>query len=245
MKRNFKNLPFMTLLAGGIGLLLRVWLHSTRDSGGFVARSHVSGVLLLVLTAVVLVGLFLACRYFREANKYSYNFPPSPVSALGSAMGALGIVIVSVTELVTAATPVELFTALIGLLGAGALGFCAYSRWKGEQLSALFYGVVCVYLMLRLFCMYRTWCADPQLEDYTFELLALAGGMLAVYHRATFNADFGSRRMYAFFNLATVYFCCVSLVGGSTVFYLAMGVWMLTDLCRLRPMPRKYWENQK
>lgn len=246
MKRylKFENVPYGVLMAGAVGLLLRLWLHSTRDEGGFVARGHISGVLLLVLTVGVLVGLFLVCRHFRQANKYGYNFPASPVSALGSVLGAAGIVIVSVTELVTASLPVETITALVGLLGAGALGFCAYSRWKGEQASALLYGVVCIYLMLRLFCMYRTWSSDPQLEDYTFELLALACGMLAVYHRATFNADFGSRRAYAFFNLSTVYFCFLSLTGGSTAFYLSVGVWMFTDLCRLTPMPRELWEKK-
>lgn len=247
MKRYLKleNIPYMTLLAGIIGLLLRLWLHSTRSGDGFVVRGHISTILLLVLTAGGLAALFFACRYFRQANKYAYNFPASAVSGIGSALGALGIAMISVTELVTVGTMVELITALIGLLAAAALAFIAYSRWKGHPLSVIFHSIICVYLMLRLFCMYRTWCADPQLENYTFELLGLACGMIAVYHRATFNADFGSRRAYIFFNLATVYFCCVSLAGGSVVFYLAMGVWMLTDLCKLTPMPKEFWEKKQ
>jgi hypothetical protein len=178
MKRDlkFESVPYGVLAAGVIGLLLRLWLHSTRDDSGFVTRGHISGVLLLVLTAGVLIGLFLICRYFRQANKYDFNFPASVVSALGSALGAAGIAIVSVTELLAVTTVEGRITALLGLLAAGALGFCAYSRWKGEKVSALFYGVVCVYLMLRLFSMYRLWCTDPQLEEYTFELMALACG---------------------------------------------------------------------
>ena len=245
MKREpkFESVPYGVLAAGVIGLLLRLWLHSTRDDSGFVTRGHISGVLLLVLTAGVLIGLFLICRYFRQANKYDFNFPASVVSALGSALGAAGIAIVSVTELLAVTTVEGRITALLGLLAAGALGFCAYSRWKGEKVSALFYGVVCVYLMLRLFSMYRLWCTDPQLEEYTFELMALACVMLAAYHRAAFNADFGSRRAYVFFDLAAVYFCCLSLTGGGAVIYIAMGVWMFTDLCKLTPMSREQWEN--
>ena len=244
MKRFSKLIPYMTLVAGFVGALLRLWLHSTRGDDGFVARGHISIILLLVLTTGVLAALLLACRYFRQANKYDYNFPASAAGGIGSALGALGIAAVSVTELVTAGSTVELVMALTGLLAVAALAFLSYGRWKGHQLSVVFHSVICVYLMLRLFCMYRVWCADPQLEDYTFELLALACGMIAVYHRATFNADFGSRRAYVFFNLTTVYFCCVSLVGSSAVFYLAMGVWMLTDLCNLTPMPKEFWEKK-
>ena len=81
------------------------------------------------------------------------------------------------------------------------------------------------------------------MEEYTFELMALACVMLAAYHRAAFNADFGSRRAYVFFDLAAVYFCCLSLTGGGAVIYIAMGVWMFTDLCKLTPMSREQWEN--
>ena len=243
MKRflQLKNISYMALFAGIVGFLLRLWLHSTRGADGFVAKGHISGILLFLLTAGGLAALFWACCYFRQANKCDFNFPPSLLAGIGSGVGAMGILAVSLAELVTAQTTVEWLTALIGLVAAAALGFAAYGRWKGQRLSVVFYCVISVYLMLRLFSMYRAWCADPQLEDYLYELLALACGVIASYHRAAFNADFGSRRSYAFFNLATVYFCCLSLAGDSMVFYLALGAWMFADPCSFNPLPKDLW----
>jgi len=60
--------------------------------------------------------------------------------------------------------------------------------------------------------------------------------MLSTYQRASFDANEGNRRPYAFFCLATVFFSCISLVGwGNILFFLSVIVWQLTDLCCLIP----------
>ena len=241
MKRLLKDIPILVLLTGAAGVMLRLWLNSTRDAGGFVVRGHISGFLLLLFSLAVLGGLYWICRYFRGANKYSFNFPASPVSAAGMAVGALGIAVTAAQEIMAAPELLGLLTGALGVLAAAALALAAWKRWKGVPVSVFIHGGICIYLMLRLFSMYRNWSADPRLEEYLCELLALASGMVAVYHRAAFGLDMGNRRWYVFFNLVTAYFCCVSLVGGMPVFYVAMGVWMLTDLCDLTPMPREFW----
>lgn len=243
MKQYLKseNLPWLTLLAGGIGLLLRVWLLSTEDEKGFVTRGHISGILLLVLTAAFAVMLFLLTRVLIQGSKYRFNFPASDTGGIGAAVAAAGIAIASVVELTAAADTLETFCALLGILSAAALLFVGHSRWKGLHPSTLFHIMICAWLVLRLICLYRSWSSEPQLEDYCFQLLAIVCAMLATYQRAAFDANFGKRFPHAFFSLASVYCCILSLAGpDGAVLYLSLGMWLFTDLCNLRAMPRRH-----
>ena len=96
-------------------------------------------------------------------------------------------------------------------------------------------------LMLRLTSQYRVWSGEPQLLGYCWPLLASVCVMLSAYQSAAFGGELGHRRAQAFFHLAALYFCCLSLIGDHAPgFYLAMGVWMFTDICRLTPMPRQF-----
>ena len=141
-------------------------------------------------------------------------------------------------------TILDLICALLGLLTVLALLPVAWSRWKGIRPSMLLHSLICAYLMVRLICMYRHWSSDPQLTDYAFELLALVCAMLAVYHRATFDADFGRRASFTFFSLAAVYFCLLCLGGSQPMLFGTIGLWLLTDRCDLTPMPREYREGR-
>lgn len=243
---NIKNMPRLALFCGGLGILLRLWYLSTEDDRGFLARGHISMTLLLALTAVLMVLLFVGCRYLRQGNKYSFNFPASAYGGIGAALAGLGIGLASVVELLTGVDQLELLTAVLGIVAAASLVFVGHSRWKGLHPNMLFHTVICLYLMLRLLCMYRSCSANPQLADYGFELLALVCSMLSSYHRATFDANFGARAPHVFFSLAAVYFCLVALPGDTgALMYMSLGVWMFTDLCNLTPMPRELWEEEK
>lgn len=236
-----ENLPEFALVCGGIGMLLRSWLLSTENSLGFVARGHISEILLLVLTAAFLVVLFLSTRTLQQGNKFRFNFPASPFAAIGTVLASIGIAIASVTDLLTAGDFMASLAACLGLLATAALLYAARCRWIGEHPPILSYAAVCLWLMLRLIGLYRTWSADPQLEDYCFQLLGVVCCMLASYHRAAFSADDGHRPEYVFFSLSSVYFCCLSLAGpDSILLYLSLGAWLYTDLCNLTPMPKNY-----
>lgn len=240
-----QHLPLLALLCGGIGMLLRLWLLRTENDSGFIARGHISEILLLLLTAAYLLLLFVMARTLLQGDKFLFNFPASPIAAAGTAIAGIGVAIASITDLITAGNSLIWFTSVLGILAAAALALAAYCRWMGTQPPMLLHGCACLWLMLRLICHYRTWSADPQLEDYAFQLMALVCSMLAFYHRAAFNAGEGHRPPYTFFSLAGVYFCCLSLAGpDSILLYLSLGIGLLTDLCNLTPMPRQYWSEQ-
>lgn len=229
-------LPRLILIAGGLGLLLRIWLLRT-DAQGFLLPNPFAATVLILLTLGVVAGLFLLSRDWQAAAKYTYNFPANPIAALGTALAALSILIYSISLLGGVADSIDLLAGILGLASAAALGFCAWCRYLGKRPNFLFYLVTCVFFVFLLICQYRSWSVDPQVLDYAYPLLATVCLMLASYHRAAFTADQGKRSHYGFFALAAVFFCCVSLTSWmDIVLYLGTGAWMLTDICKLTPM---------
>lgn len=242
---SYKHIPWVVVIAGILGMAMRwVFIFDVNDRG-FVEKSHPLALALLALTAGVLLFLLLVTQPLAQANKYSFNFPASNLGAAGALLAAVVMGVFSVTEFTDAEDLWEVAASGVGLISALCLAFVAYCRQKGLHPNAMAHTTICLALMLRLICMYRHWSADPQLYDYCYQLLALACAMLAAYNRATFDADFGHRGRYAFFSLAAVYFCIISLSGEGWLFYLAQGCWLITDLCNLKPLPKEFREGEK
>lgn len=240
MKRfvNPINLPLWTLLTGGVGLLLRVWLMTSGvDQKGFFVTGHLAGILLFLLVIGAIVSLFLLTRDLVEAGKYEFNFPASDIGSYGAYIAAAGIGISSFVDIFLASDTLSMLAALFGMIAALLLVLTGSARRRGTVPSMLIHIGICVYLVLRLVCYYRHWNADPQILDYCFQLVATACLMLATYQRATFDAREGKRRPYAFWSLATIFFSCISLIGWSNIlFFLSVIVWQITDLCSLIPL---------
>lgn len=247
MKKYLKtqNLPWFALGAGVLGLVLRLWLLSTENEKGFFTRNHISAILVIVLTAAVAVVVFFGTRSLQQAAKYRFNFPASVPGAVGTLIAALGVGSTSVVELVIASDALRVIVAILGLVTVVALVFLTDCRWKGLHPSSLFHVVICAYLMLRLICMWRQWGSHAQLQDFCYQLLATVCLMISIYHRATFDANFGRRQSYAFFSLMSIYFCVLSLAGWTRpVFFFTMGIWQMTDLCNLTPMPKEFRQEK-
>ena len=65
------NLPFWTLLAGGVGLLLRIWLMTSGvDQSGFVVTSHFAAIALFLLALAVVIAVFFLTRSLVEATNF-------------------------------------------------------------------------------------------------------------------------------------------------------------------------------
>lgn len=236
---NSSNLPALIMGAGGIGLLLRIWLlKSGTDTNGFLIRSHPAHILLWLLVSAVLVCLFLLTKDLVEAPSYYFNFPASSISSWGIYLAAFGIGFSSFVEAFYVTGGIQIFTTVLGLVASLMLILSGYCRRRGNAPSLVTHIVISIYLMMRLICFYRSWNSDPQIMDYCFPLLATAFLMLATYHRASFDANTGKRRPYAFCSLCAVFFSFLSLIGSENIlFFLSCAVWMITDLCSLIPMP--------
>lgn len=233
----YKKLPIYVLCAGGIGLLLRLWLLSGTDEKGLLTASPLGQVLLALLALTVPALLFYLTRSLSEARKYSFNFPASLPAAIGTGLAALSIGIRSIIDLSISADAIDVLCGLLGIISATGLSFAAWCRYLGKRPNFLFHITVSIYLMFLLICQYRKWSSDPQLLDYCFQILATICLMLTAYYRAAFDNGSGDRGSYAFFALCTLFFCCLSLVNwGDILFYLGIAAWMFTDLCNLTPL---------
>ena len=74
----YNQLPLFTLLCGGLGALLRLWLYGTGlDDEGLLVRGHAAGILVLILSALVIGSLIWFLRRFSSQDKISAFVLPS------------------------------------------------------------------------------------------------------------------------------------------------------------------------
>ena len=232
-------LPWLTLAAGALGLLLRIWLYSTGiDETGLLISGHPAEIFIWLLAVGIPVFLWFATKPLVAAPKFAFNYPPSLFGGIGCALGAFGIGLTSLTELLSSPDTLAQAAAILGILSAAGLCFLALLRYQGRQPNILPHGLLCVYFMVRLVSLYRHWSIDPQLQDYCFQLLAMVFLMLSAYHRAAFDGNIGRRRSLVLSHLLAVFFCCLSITDKSIVFfYFPAGIWAFSDLCNLAPLP--------
>lgn len=228
IERNLKVLPWLVLAAGALGFALYLWLMGTENDKGFINKFHISAILLLILTGIVVVGLLYVAYRLTQVKQSDVHFPASYWSALGAWLAAVGVGVTSVLEVFQATDFLQLMACLCGVAAALALLFVGNCRRVGKKSNVLAYAVICGYFMLHLICMYRHWGARPQLYDYCFQLLAVVCAMLATYHRANFDVDCGKRGPYIYFSLLTLFFCVICL--GDGPLYKGIGLWTLMEL---------------
>ena len=229
-------LPAATLIAGGVGLLLRVWLFlGGTDERGLLVTSHPANALVYILTALFLALLFLCVRPLDAAERYQQLFPNPRFSALGCVAAAIGILWVNTQDMLARKDTITTVCLVLGILAALCLLMLAWCRWKQRRPVCYFHVVVTLYLMLHAVSQYRLWSAEPQLQLYFFSLLGSVFLMLTGYHSAVMDARKVNRRWFVFCNQAALFCCFLSLWSESGMFYLAMGLWTLTGLCDLQP----------
>ena len=242
MKRFSKSLPWAALIFGGAGYGLYRWLMTTENEKGFIDKFHISATLLLVLTAVMVVGMFICARALSRRGKNGFHFPASPWSAMGAWMAAIGIGVVSALELTNQVDKFQLAACLLGILAALALFYVGFCCHKGAKINVLAYVALCIYFMMHLICMYRYWGARPQLFAYCFQLLAVVCAMLTAYHRGNLAVEAGKCTAYTYFALLTIFFCVICL--DKSPMYVGVGLWLMADLCNLTPMPEPVQEAE-
>ena len=227
-------LPVFTLCAGILGLALRVWLFFTGiDEKDLLVTSHPANALTFILTALVLAALFVCIRPLDAVDRYQQLFPGTVFPAIGCIAAAVGIVWVNFRDLRLRTDSITIISLVLGVLAVISLLVLAYCRFKRIRPAPYFHMLVTVYLMFHLISQYRLWSAEPQLQVYFFPLLASVFLMLTGYHSAVLDARKSGRRWYVFCNQGALFCCCLSLWGDSWLFYLTMGLWMLTSLCSL------------
>ena len=241
VKKFFKtdNLPYFTLGAASLGVLLRILLFTTGiDSKGLFRANHPANIMLYALSMIVLVGVFLWAFPLKRTPVYKKMFPPSKLAFIGSIVGSIGILATDFLELLEKTDGVTIVSFILGFLAVGSLLYAGYCRLLGIHPGFLFRGLVSAYFVLHLVSQYRFWSAEPQFQNYLFQMLASIFLMFNAYHRSTLDAGIGQRRWYVMSNQMALFFSCLSIVGESTFFYLCMSFWTFTEMCSLKKVRR-------
>ena len=239
-----KYIPAVALGCGAIGFTLRQAVeYGCIDEKGLYLTGHPLYISLFVLSALVLIWLFVSCR--KLTGKLAHA--PSAVALAGSIIAASGILYAVVEELVhnlqqsfvlhndnnDFSLIVSAVCFVLGILAAGALVFSGILQQKNKPVHYLFYAVLTVYLLIHPLSQYRMWSSDPQLLHYGFHLLASISLLLSTYHRAALAGGMNDTRRYIFFSHLALFFCCLSIQGESWLFYLSMALWIATNPAQL------------
>lgn len=236
MNRYFKpsHLPFVTLAAGVLGLILRIWLKRTGTDGeGLLIPNHPAQILVFVLTALFLVYNLLCVRPLNAIKRYSDLFPEKWIPGIGCIFAAAGILTVIFRERTMRSDLVTAVCLWLGILSAICMIVLAVYRFRRRRPPCYFHVIITLFLMTHLISQYRLWSSEPQLYVYFFPLLASVFLMLTAYHHAVLDEKKHSRRWFVFCNQSALFFSCVSISGETGLFYLLMALWLFSGLCSL------------
>lgn len=242
-----------TLAAGLTSLgLHRYMMVNCFDAKGLLIAGNLPGRLLFLVGAAFLLTLLAALRTVGGNGEYADNFPRDIVSGLLmiAAGAALALAAPNLDRNAPpAAAPVTFWagvwqdisagcmTALPWLAAASmaALGLC---RMLGRRGWFGFGGLICLFYMLMLVGNYQLWSADPQLQDYAYQLLAGVLLMLCSFHRTCCDAGIIQRKRLLFTGLAAAFCAITSLsLEFQRGFYLASALWAMGSLCSVVQLP--------
>ena len=243
-----------TVLAGASSLALhRYMMEHCFDEKGLLIAGNTPGWLMLAIGAVFVVGMTLLLRTLGGSGTYEENFPRDPASGvLLMAAGAVMLWSASLPETamapevqVVAGTWVAAMTQLIDrgktilpFLAAASMAVLGLYRFLGRRSPVWFSGAVCLNYMLTLVTDYRLWSADPQVQDYAYQLLAEVLLMLCAFHRTSCDGGILQRRKLIFTAMAAAICSAASLsMDFHRPFFLASTLWALGCICTTAVLP--------
>lgn len=230
-------LPFIVLLFSVLGFLLRLQTFGKgADEDGLYAPQPVAWWLLVIVTVALLGLIVYTCSRLKANGGFSDNFPPSISAAVGCGFAFVGI-LSSALPLLGAGEFLSTLAGVFGLAASAAMAAVALARYQGKPPFFLCHAVVSIYLGLRIFLLGKQWGNESQLGLFLLPFFALIFVMLAAYHLATFDVGLGARKTSLFWSLGGAYLCIVSLADRTEpLLYAGLAVWLLTNLCSLRPL---------
>lgn len=243
---NPKNLPLLTMITAVLGFFLRLIIVTNGpDSRGLYEVRTVEWILFLTVTVLLMVLNILMTRPLKVSGTYEKNYPASPISATGSLLGAVGILLAAVPYLQEAKTTFPLLTGATGLLAGVSLFCVSLARLRGEKPFFLSHIAVSSHMALRIFEASRMWSNETQSGLFLISFMTVGCLFLASYYLSTFDVDMGMRRQSIFWSLLSVHLCVTSLADAANprltdwtglVFFGGCAIWLLTNLCCLLPL---------
>ncbi|MBE6978283.1 MAG: hypothetical protein E7438_06565 [Ruminococcaceae bacterium] len=241
MKKFLRYADIITLLAASLGLLLQAWIfRGGTDENGLYPAGHPAWILTWILSAAVLIFIWLLTRQVGNNRSYKDNFPPSLLACLGHICAAFAIGQTAIQQMTNGALWLDTLAGIAGLLSAPALLYGAYCRFTGKQPFFICYMLPCVFFALYVFYLGREVGGEPETVRYLVRFFATLALIPACYQIWGFCVGSGERTHCLFWCFLAGYLCIVSVPsGGHGTMYLLLGIWMLTGPCVLKYLPRR------
>lgn len=223
--KNKNNYLFLGLsvLCGAIAGVLRARLMSTgMDDTGLLIPGQWHSTALWVISVGYLAVLAVLSAKLGKSDDYGACFPACRLRFGLSVAGGI-LLLAESARLVQSG---QTLPGVLGLLAGIAMAAGGWFRLSGKAPNPAIHTVVCVFFIVRLILSFRSWSADPQLQDYAMQMMACLCLMMFSFHRASCDAKLINRPRTVFFGLAAVYFCLASLSDRTGILlYLAGAVW--------------------
>lgn len=231
-----KLLPLLPAVTGLMALLLRLALYTMESESGLLPHGHPLHLATLALAAATAAVLLFFVVPLKGAAAYLDNFPASRTAAAGSLIAGALLFPVGLGIWKDALTTLDLVWALLGFGAGTCLLVCGFCQWTEKQPHFGFHVIICLFFALHMVCQYRVWSGNPQVEDYVFALFGCIFLSLFAYHRVSFAAGAGHRRMLLLCGLMAMFFCLPALIGGNDrCFFLSGGIWAAANLGVIDP----------
>lgn len=232
------TLPFLALLGGVVGFLLRLWtLGSGPDAEALYEPQPVAWVLLWAVSILVLALIRWQAGRLKVDGTHADCYPASVTAAIGNVLAAVGIALPALDMLQSGYDLLSKAGGILGILSMVCLIPVAVARYQGKQPYFLLHFPPCLFLALRIFDQCRSWSGHSQLGVFLIPFLALIFLLVATHQKTTFDVDLGVRKQSVFWSLSSAYLCIVSLADRTDMlFFGCMAIWMITDLCSLRSL---------
>ena len=235
MKLRTTLIPWLILGAGAAGGgLYSLFISSTMDDRVLFPSFHPLLIAVYILAAAVLVLLALSLKKLTSTPAYGKLFPVGIMPSIGCVAGSAGIFVTMLQTCMQPLAALQLFTIILAAISVISLLLIGWFRLKRLRPHYIFHGVLSVFLLLQLVNAYRGWNTQPQLQIYLPKLLALISLMITAYQRAALDGGIGNRRNFSFFNLTSVFFCCLAIASNQWPFFLGMAIWCFTNQCSLK-----------
>lgn len=218
----------------GLGSL---WLHGYMmdtcfDDKGLLVSWNAPSIALIVMGGAFGLYLLLLTRSLGGSGTYHEAFPRCILSGALVLAGAVELALFLLSQ--GFANQVEM---VLCLAAVGSMAVTGLLRMFGKRPWFIFNGVVCLFFMYRMLMNYRGWSADPQLQDYAYQMIACCFLMLAAFQRTCCDAGIIDRKRLVFTALVAAFCCLASMGDDNAIFYLACGLWAAGSLCSLAQFP--------
>lgn len=222
-----------TVIAGLIGFALRLVLYRFGfDEKNILSSTHPLHLACLALAALVAVYLLLEIRRLGGSNDPAVNFPHSPLRSLGMLVAGFFIAFHGISISRNTGSLLALARTALAFGCMVSMVLCALVPMHVRKLHVLCRGVICLFFGLDLLCRYQSWSGNPQLPDYTFQVLACSLLALGSYHRLAFDTGLGNRRALLLCCLMGLFLSLVCAAGPDTQgFYLGGAFWAGACMC--------------